>query len=542
VGEGGTSNGHRFASSGAPGSARPSAGLATPYQLAGGCHQTYTGQSAFVQATVFDPATHRLAVYDPLVVDAGARPAAPPVVPAVTAGSVVGIWFGFNGDNLVLVDQNGSLDAGRCVNGLRGSVFGQFAYCNAVAFFAAVNPAIDSGAVIVPPLGTGHDGLACPTSRDWGVVDQDQSDNLTGSFLALADGRTAQNTAANRAALAGAGARVGAAYAVGLQGPPIGAGAGTTRPTVDNVGGEGKAAGRPRRGEQADGFEIRFNPSDEGLVANILDPLLGCTPWMAPDLADGGTPVSSLALNELQAAAFAAPPVALVPPNNPMTKVGEHESVEKTDLYRAGVDMGPLGPEETSTAYCRNLFTRQPPRLEKDRALLQARPSPDPEVARDLLGFLGQRLAASFGGLGCAHLGFRNPVRLQRDGEVAVKVAFVREDGAGGDRVTTTSPARRGASSTVPIQAMENERPAPPQPDRAVRTTTPVGAVGGNAPVTVPAPTTPTPTATAKATAPVPTTRPRTATTVAAMPDTGDRAPAPAPAAVPVMATPRFTG
>src|SRR3954454_10120610 len=79
------------------------AGLATPYQLTGGCHQTDTNQSAFVQATLFDPATNQLAVYNPLVIDAGAEPAAAPAAPQVAAGSVVGIWFGFNGDNLTLV-------------------------------------------------------------------------------------------------------------------------------------------------------------------------------------------------------------------------------------------------------------------------------------------------------------------------------------------------------------------------------------------------------------------------------------------------------
>lgn len=50
-------------------------GLATPYVLAatdpakGPCQETNANQSAFVQATVLDPATGAVSVYDPLVVD-----------------------------------------------------------------------------------------------------------------------------------------------------------------------------------------------------------------------------------------------------------------------------------------------------------------------------------------------------------------------------------------------------------------------------------------------------------------------------------------
>jgi hypothetical protein len=38
-----------------------------------------------------------LSVYRPLVIDRGTQPAAPPVIPALPAGAVVGVWFGFTG-------------------------------------------------------------------------------------------------------------------------------------------------------------------------------------------------------------------------------------------------------------------------------------------------------------------------------------------------------------------------------------------------------------------------------------------------------------
>jgi hypothetical protein len=390
-------------------------GLASPYKLLSPCHQTNADESAFVQATIFDPATSRLSVYNPLVVDAATEPAAAPVVPVLPANAVVGIWFGYNGDTLLLADQHGSLAAGSCVNGLGRSPFGQFAYCNAPAFFAAANRAIASGALTVPPLGTGSDGLACPSTRDWWVVDQDQSDNVTGSFLALGDGRAAQNTAANRATLSKGG---------------------------------------------APGFQVRINPSDEGLVANVLDPLLGCVPWTVPDLGDAGAPATSLALNELQAAAHTAAPVALVPLNNPMTMVDGRPSAEKTNLYRAGVDMPPLTPGETAEAYCRELFARQPARLTRVRTLLQAQTSPDPEVARSLFGFLAQRLAGSFEDLGCARVGLRNPVHLTVKGGITVAAAF--DEAATSTSTTSVPPVPSTKAPTT--SSPRSSAPAPTSP------------------------------------------------------------------------------
>src|SRR5947209_8759619 len=62
-------------------------GLATPYQLTGpggqdpatsGCQQANPNLQAFVQATILDPLTGRLSVYEPLVVTQGSAPAAAP--------------------------------------------------------------------------------------------------------------------------------------------------------------------------------------------------------------------------------------------------------------------------------------------------------------------------------------------------------------------------------------------------------------------------------------------------------------------------------
>jgi hypothetical protein len=355
-------------------------GLATPYRLiatdpaAGPCHEADTAQSAFVQATVYDPATGALSVYDPLVIDAHTRPAAAPVVPALPADAVVGIWFGFDADNLTLrsADQGG-LAAAHCVNGLGSSLFTQYAYCDAAQFFAAVNQGIAEHKLTVPGLGTAVDGLPCPTTRDFAIVDQDQSDNVTTRYLAAADGAIAQDTPANAARMKGAA--------------------------------------------------VLANPSDNALVDEFVDPALGCTPWQVRDLATGAT-ATSLALDELQAAAHQAGPAALVPLNDPMTLVGTAESGRKTNLYRAGVDQSALPAGQQPRAYCVDMDAIQAARLDRDRARFAAAPSPDPTAADDLLTFLAGRLQASFVNLGCAGFGLSNPISSEQTDGAGVLVSF----------------------------------------------------------------------------------------------------------------------
>jgi len=73
-----------------PASPLTASGLATPYQLTGpggqdpaasGCTQSNPGLQAFVQATILDPATGQLSVYEPLVVTQGSAPAVAPARP-----------------------------------------------------------------------------------------------------------------------------------------------------------------------------------------------------------------------------------------------------------------------------------------------------------------------------------------------------------------------------------------------------------------------------------------------------------------------------
>lgn len=150
-------------------------GLATPYVLrsAGSqCSEGTPGTAAFVQAVILDKKTGDLRVYDPVVVNEGDAPAVAPPVPKLAPGSAVSIWTGFNGGELRLAGRG----AGRFVN------FAQQSYANSPQFFRALSSSVRHGLTAVPPLGTDSLGDPCPTTRDFSVVDQDQSDNVTVAY------------------------------------------------------------------------------------------------------------------------------------------------------------------------------------------------------------------------------------------------------------------------------------------------------------------------------------------------------------------------
>jgi hypothetical protein len=335
-------------------------GLATPYRLVatnphmGPCNETNPAQSAFIQGAVFDPETSRILVYDPLVIDKGTRPAIAPVVPTLPEHAIVALWFGFNG-NILTLSRNDGFNQGKCVDRVDNSPFGQFAYCNAPAFFNAANKAIRDKNLLPPRLGLAKDGKTCPSTRDFSVVDQDQSDNVTATYL-VAKGRIAQNTAANRAKL----------------------------PATAQL----------------------INPSDNKLLVSFIDPALGCRSWMVPNLADPGHLTTALPLNELQAAVHQPFPVALVPARDPMVLVDGQPNLDKLNAFRVGVDQPPVTSlKQASTAdYCQNLRQFGAQRILLDAPLTKNAPSPDP--ATKLFAFLVQRFNTTWGpmGLNCAGL------------------------------------------------------------------------------------------------------------------------------------------
>jgi hypothetical protein len=331
-------------------------GLAKPYLLQAPCSEANVNTQVFVQGAVFDPATKQISIYNPLVTDQEGAAIAP-TVPKLPKNAVVALWFGFNGNNLTLTGAG----ATGCQQGMV-----QFAYCNAENFFAAVNNA----GIAVPALGTGKDGLTCPTVRDFSIVDQDQSDNTPTTYLLTAGGQTAQNTAANRTALQ-----------------------------------TGKI----------------FNPSDEKLLVAV-DTALGCKPFTGSDLADNNAPAPALPLNELSAAALQGSPTAEVPAGDPF--VGPN-NITLVNRYRVGVDQNQINniSNANTAAYCNKILEIAPKRLNTDKQFTLQAASPLPDVANNLFTFLAQRLQFTFGenGLNCTGLlGVANPVQTTQDAGVVI--------------------------------------------------------------------------------------------------------------------------
>jgi hypothetical protein len=353
-------------------------GLATPYQLADGCSMANADQQAFVEATILAP-NGQVQVYNPLVITQGTRPAVRPAVPRIAGGSRVIIDFGFNGTNLLLTGPGAVQRSSGCVDALGQSVIGQVSACGAVPFYALANQLIARHALRVPAAGKAQDGQACETTRDFALIDQDQSDNVYSKYLLTADGRTAQATKANQARLGNA--------------------------------------------------QLVSNGSDNALLGYFVDPANGCQPFTRPDGTSMTGSQGSQALDELSARVNQKPHIAMIPTNNPMVLVGGGFSIAKTNMYRSLVDQPLLAantdPNQVAAAYCMNMVNIQPARNQADMTADANFASPVPDVGNNLANFLGNRLSMSFGNLNCGDFGLTDPTNVTAgDDGVATAVSY----------------------------------------------------------------------------------------------------------------------
>ena len=353
-------------------------GLATPWVLGDGCTWANGGtEGVFIDATILAP-DGQIQVYNPLVINQGTTPAVAPVAPTIAAGSQVILSLGFNGNALALVGAGAQ--QGNCIDAFGNSLINQTPQCNAANFYRLANAEIARGTLTVPPAGTGQDGQACQTTRDFALIDQDQSDNAVASYLFdPATGQSAQATAANAGAMANA--------------------------TVEQ------------------------NGSDNGLLDKFVDPALGCTPFTAPNPTNPNGSSASQALNELSARANQKGTIALLPVNNPQLLVGGNFSIGKTNAYRVETDQPRLAANTNTSRnaarYCQNMVNIQAPRLKLDAAMETGTASPVPALGNNLATFLAARLSGSFGNLNCQNFGLTDPVTLTTDANgVATAATF----------------------------------------------------------------------------------------------------------------------
>lgn len=263
--------------------------------------------------------------------------------------------MGSNSNFLTLTNTIGIMN-GDCTSGLQGSPFGQFGFCNANNFWAAVNSLVQKGLIVLPPLGTAADGLPCPTLRDFFIVDMDPDDGVQTLYLVTSQNQVIQNTRNN-----------------------------------------------------AKNFNIistLANDGDNRLISELVNPAIGCQSMVLPNAADPGTFVAALPMNVLQAMMFQKAPVALTPNNDPMvTNTNTNlPDLNKLNLYRMGVNQpqaAVFGGDNDPVAYCRNYGTIAPPRFISLGPNLKTRPSPAAGFAT-LFDFMKNRASTTWKNLNCA--------------------------------------------------------------------------------------------------------------------------------------------
>jgi len=300
-------------------------------------------------------------------------------VPRIPRGSRVIIDFGFNGTNLLLTGPGAVQGSSGCVDALGQSVIGQVSACGAVPFYNLANQLIARHILRVPRAGTAQDGQPCQTTRDFALIDQDQSDNVYSMYLLTANGQTAQATKANKARMANA--------------------------------------------------QLVSNGSDNALLGYFVDPANGCKPFTSQDATSTTGSQGSQALDELSARVNQKPHIAMIPTNDEMVLVGGAYSLAKTNMYRSLVDMpmlpGNTNPYEVAAAYCMNMVNIAPAHNQADMSNDTPFNTPVPDVGNNLATFIGNRLSMSFANLGCDSFGLTDPVNVTADANgVATAVSY----------------------------------------------------------------------------------------------------------------------
>ena len=371
-------------------------GLITPYQLQTIDPATPCAMKtfpAFAEALIFDLDTNSLSIYHPLIIDFQSTPLVQPLPFTMPPNNIVAIHFGSNGMAIKLFPPL-SVQQGNCVYGIGGTTsmdqFGQFSHCNAVAFFEKIKTLILNHVPFNPPipdLGTASDGMPCPTTRDFFLVDMDPSDNVVTTYLVdMNTGKTAQNTFSN---------------------------------------------------QQANPQAVVLKNGSDNLLLSNLDKIMGCKPYQVPNLVDLNNPVnskiSSLALDEIHAAIRQEKVYAYLPKGDPMTRVMVAGTMQpnllKLNLYRQGAFqpmVNDLAMADTA-AFCMHFAEAQVIRLQKNKGLFINQPSPDAAISPNMFGFLANRFSASYNGLNCpVLLDVPNPVTLVMTNNLVTDAVFAQ--------------------------------------------------------------------------------------------------------------------
>jgi hypothetical protein len=208
-----------------------------------------------------------------------------------------------------------------------------------------------------------------------------------------------------------------------------------------------------------------LNGSDNTLLDRFMDPVLGCTPFQVPDLANNDQPTSSQALDELLSSRNQPRIAGLVPENDEMTLDGNGNfDTAKTNLYREELGQAPvsfLNNQTSSPAmFCQNMVNIQTPFLAANQTLLATGQSPVAGVGDNLFTFLANRLSMSFTNLNCQNFGLTDPVTVTLDGNGAATAAtFNTATQTVTNTTGTATPSPSPSSSTAPGGRHHRGRP-----------------------------------------------------------------------------------
>jgi hypothetical protein len=326
-----------------------SIGLSTPY-IYNNCDQTIQEQASFAEAVILNKKTGELRIYTPLIINNGSQPLFDPVVPNITINDIVGIWFGSNSQTIVLDNPDPT-----CINGLPNDPFGQVAACNAINFFKTAYKMVSSNKLYIPDPGFNVYGKKCYTTRNFQVIDMDQSDNVLSEYIVY-NNKVAQFSDSNILKL------------------------------------------DPKY------TKILKNGSDNRLLNIYILPALGCKSFMAPDISNNNTLRPAQVLNELQANIYTTHDIALIPLGNPMVLSNGVENMDKTNLFRSIVGQPLINNtmNASTSKYCEKIIKIGVPSLLLDQPFTLISNSPNEN--EKLFYFMMKRLQNSLQNLNCYKL------------------------------------------------------------------------------------------------------------------------------------------
>ena len=343
-------------------------GLNTPYIL-----KSFTGNAAdcsvldqrttvFVEIVIFDISASTFYIYNPLVVNRLKQIKIYDEIPQLPDQNIVGIWFGSNGVTFKLIDSNNSLHFGDCIDGYNGSIFGNFAYCNARIFFTTIS----KYRISIPNIGKTVNGFTCLTTRSFEFNEQYQISNVISSYIVLNSYKIVMKTIKNLSIF---------------------------KPLF-----------------------IIISKSNGYILNNYISIATGCTIFAGYDFTEQFIMKTSMILNEIYASLDVEQ--VFIPSTHPSVTIDGVPNLNKLNLYRIGLNQSTVSEIDynDSRLYCDGIYKKTPIFLYKHHDLLNNYITPDETLGNSLLNVMISRFLTSWNTYNCTEvLKVEFPIKYLKD-------------------------------------------------------------------------------------------------------------------------------